>query len=106
MPLIHNNPLPLILHLLRAHLQHPHKTSLLLPLRLHSNDLPRFQRVLRVREPAPRRSQARRHQGCAGEHEADGAAVDLDGWQGGREGVDEFQVWDGRAVEGLEEEGC
>lgn len=88
MPLIHNNTLPLTLHLLGAHLQRTNKTNLLLPLGLNSNDLSRLKRMLGIGQTAARGRQAGSHERGAGEDEADCAAVDLDGWEGGWVGVD------------------
>ena len=105
MPIIHNNPLPLILHLLRPNLQTPHQTRILLPLRQNSNNLPLLQRLLFLRQPTPGRGQSGRHQRRAREHEADRAAVDLDTGEGGGVGVDELQVRDWGAVLRLVEEG-
>lgn len=106
MPLINNNTLPLTLNLLRANLQRPNQTGLLLALSLNSNDLPGVNGVLGIREPAARGCQARSHKGSTGKHEADCAAVDLDCWESCWECVDEAEVRDRGAVEGLEEEGC
>lgn len=105
MPIIHNNSLPLLLHLLRPNLQTPHKTSILLPLRHNRNNLPFLQRLLLLGQPAPRRSQSGRHQRRAREHEADRAAVDLDRRERGGIRVDELEVRDWRAVLRLVEEG-
>lgn len=88
MPFIHNNPLPLTLHLLSPHLQRPNKTNLLLALGLDSNDLSRLQRMLGIRQTAARGRQAGSHERSTREDEADCAAVDLDGWEGGGVGVD------------------
>lgn len=108
MPLIHRMPLPLLLHLLRPNLQHPHETNLLLPLSRNTHNLTRLKLLLPflgIREPATGRSQAGSHQGRTGEHEADGAAVDADCGDCGWEGVEEAEVGDWGSVEGLEEEG-
>lgn len=105
MTLIHNNSLALRLHLLSAHLQRTNKTYLLLTLGLHSNDGTSLKRVLSIRQRATGGCQTRGHECGAGEHEADSTTVDLDGWEGGGEGVDELEVGNWRAVEGLEEEG-
>lgn len=105
MPLIHNHPLPLLLHLLRAHLQRPNQANLLLPLRRHGHHLARLKLVLRIRQSPTGGSQTGRHERRAGEDEADRAAVDPDGGEGVGEGVEETQVWYWRAVVGLVEEG-
>lgn len=105
MPIIHNNPLPHLLHLLRPNLQPPHQTRILLPLRQNRNHLPPFQRLLLLGQPAARRGQSGRHKRRAREHEADRAAVDLDAGEGGGVCVDEFEVWNWGAVLGLVEEG-
>lgn len=105
MSLIHNNSLALRLHLLSTHLQCTNETDLLLTLGLHSNDGTSLKRVLGIRQRATGRCQSRGHERGAGEHEADGTAVDLDGWEGGGKGVDELKVGDWGAVKGLEEEG-
>ena len=106
MPLINNNTLPLTLNFLRANLQRPNQTRLLLALSLDGNDLPGINGMLGIREPAAGGCQSGSHERGTGKHEADRAAVDLDCWEGCRECVDEAEVWDWGAVEGLEEEGC
>lgn len=107
MPLIHDHPLALLLHLLRAHLQRPHETDLLLALRPHGHHLPRLQRVLRVGQPPAGGGQPGRHERRAGQDEADRAAVDLHGGQGVGELVQQAEVRDERGVivGGLVEEG-
>lgn len=105
MAFIHNNTLAFTLDLLSTNLQHTNKTNLLLALSLNANNLACLKCILGIGQSASGGSQARGHEGCAGENEADGTAVDLDGWNGGGVGVDETEVGDWGAVDGLEEEG-
>lgn len=105
MPLVHNNSFPFTLDVLRASLQHANQTHLFLPLSLNANNLPRLNGMLCIRQSPAGGRQPGSHERSAGEHEANGTAVDLQGRDRGGEFVHEFEVWDGRAVEGLEEEG-
>ena len=105
MTLLKRNPLPLTLNLLRTNLPRTHQTSQLLPLRNNSNHRASLQLVFLIRQPSTGGRQARRHERRAGQHEADGATVDLDGGERGGIGVDELQVRDGGAVLRLVEEG-
>lgn len=104
MSLVHDDALALVLHFLGANLKRPNKTSLLLTLGLHSNDLTRLKSMFSIGEPATGRRQTGGHERSTGKHEADGATIDLDCWEGSGEGVDEPEMGNWRAVKGLEEE--
>ena len=65
-------------HLLRAEFRDPHADCELLPLGLERNGCPSWQRRVRGREPPAGGRQAGTHHVCAGEEEADRAAVDAD----------------------------
>lgn len=80
MSLVNHHTFPFTLDLLRANLQRTNKTDLLLALRLHRNNLARFQSVLCVGKTTTRRCQTGSHQSGAGKDEANSAAVDLNGW--------------------------
>lgn len=125
MPLLYHRPLPLLLTLLRTHAQQAHRTRLLFALCTHHDRLALVQLAPTVpalprafclavgahlgcvaaREPPPRGSQAGGHEGCARQHKADGAAVDADRGEAGREAVHEAQVREERIGHVLEEEG-
>lgn len=104
MSFVHDHALLLLLHLLRAHLQRSHEADLLFPLGPDGHDLARFQRVFLVRQPPSRGRQAGRHQRRTGQDEADGASVNAESGKGVREGVEESEVGDQRAIVRLEEE--
>ena len=79
-------------HLLRAELRDPHADRELLPLGVERDRRPGRQRRVRGREPPACGRQAGTHHVCAGEEEADRAAVDADVCEdewicGGRSGV-------------------
>jgi hypothetical protein len=103
MTFIHDNTLSFALNFLGANLQHANEANLLLTLGLDTNDLTRLNRVLCVGESASRGCQTWSHECGTGKHEADGAAVDLDSWDGGGVGVDETEVGNWRSIDGLEE---
>ncbi len=101
---IHHHPFPFSLHLLRPHLQLSHHTDLLLALRLNSHHISLLTLILLIRYPPPFTRQSGRHECRAREHEADGAAVDAEAWEGLWEGVHELEVRDQRVVHVLPEE--
>lgn len=105
MPFIQNNTLSFTLNLLRANLQRPNETGMLLPLSHNSHHTPLFHLLVSVGQPAPRRSQPGCHQRRTGEHEPDRATIDLYRGQSSGISVHELEVRDRRAVLGLVEEG-
>lgn len=78
MPLTDRNPLLRPLHLLGPHLQHPHHTRLLLPLRHNHNHIPLVHlliSLLPTRQSPPFTRHPRRHQRRPTEHKPDRTAV-------------------------------
>lgn len=124
MRILNNGSLPLILDILRAHDQESHRARLRLALSAHNNRLPlrelprppilliqplprpvlRPHRQHPARQAATSGREAGGHEGGAGEHEADGAAVDAHAGEGGGEAVHEAQVRQQRGRVLLEEE--
>ena len=104
MPLVHHNTLTLALDLLGTDLQRANQTDFFLPLGLNGDNLTRFNGVFGVRETTTGRGEAGSHKCRTGENKANSTAVDLDGWEGSREGVDEAKVWDWRAIKGLKKQ--
>ena len=105
MPCIHHDPFRLRLYLLRPHLQLANHADLVLALGLDSYHIPFLALVLLIRQPSALACKAGRHERCAGQHEADGAAVDAEAGKSLREGVHEFEVRNQGVVHVLPEEG-
>jgi hypothetical protein len=101
---IHHNSLLFFLHLLRPHLQHPHQTTLLHPLRLDRHHLPFLDLLLLLRQPPPGTRQPRRRQIRPAQHKSYRTSIYPDLLEAVGERVHDFQVRHDRVVHVLPEE--
>ena len=90
MPLVNSNPLGLALDILRTNFQTTDHTRILLPFSHDSHRLSLVELVFSIWQPSPSGGQPGSHQRRTRQHEADGAAIDLDCWEGIGKCVDEF----------------
>lgn len=104
MTFIHYNALSFALDLLSADLQHTNEANFLLALGFDANNLPCLDGIFFIGQLASWGCETGGHERRSREHETNGTAVDLDGWDGGGIAVDKTEMGDRRAVDGLEEE--
>lgn len=105
MTFIHYNALSFALDLLGADLQHTDQANLLLALGFDANNLSRLNGIFFIGQLTSWGCETGSHKRRSREHETNGTAVNLDGWDGGGIGVDKTEMRDWGTVDGLEKEG-